>query len=451
MNLFREAERYLPGGVNSPVRAFRAVGGEPVFIKRGRGAYVWDESGKRYLDFCASWGPLLFGHAPPALVRRLCREIVKGTSFGTVTRKEVELARSLRQFFPSLEKVRLVSSGTEAVLSALRLARGFTGREKIVKMDGCYHGHADSLLVKAGSGVTTFGLPDSDGVPKALAQLTLSIPFNDFQALDQVFREQGNEIAALILEPVPANMGVVLPRPGYLEACRLLTQKHGALLIFDEVITGLRIARGGAQEYFKIVPDLTCLGKILGGGLPLAAFGGRQEVMSRLAPEGPVYQAGTLSGNPVAVTAALWVLEELRKAKGDSFYKALNQKAEDFFGALQKIIKRCGLPVRLNACGSLFTLFFTPEVVTDYASARSSDTNRFARFFHRCLRQGVYLAPSQFEADFISAAHTSAHLKRALNVFKRALIAVYEEPRTLAVPSDRNRPPKVKPVVHRRV
>ena len=427
-SLYQTAQKFLPGGVNSPVRAFRGVGGEPVFMRQGKGPFIWDEAGKKYADFCCSWGALLFGHAPTGLVAAVHAAAKKGTSFGTATRKEVELAQRIQQFFPSMQKMRLVSSGTEAVMSAIRLARGFTGRKKILKIEGGYHGHADSLLVKAGSGGATFGVPDSAGVPEELAQHTLTIPFNDLKALREIFQKQGSQIAAFILEPVPANMGVIPPQPGYLEEARKLTQKFDALFILDEVITGFRISAGGAQKFYKVRPDLTCLGKILGGGLPLAAFGGRREIMDKLSPEGPVYQAGTLSGNPVAVAAALWVLEQFsplpssppnggRNKEGGALI-SLNKKAADFYLALKKeISKKSGL--QLNAAASMFTLFFADQPVTDYASAKKSDTKRFARFFHHCLAEGVYLAPSQFEANFISTVHGPAQLDKFLRIFKR--------------------------------
>lgn len=440
-NLFTLAQKFIPSGVNSPVRAFCAVGGNPLFIRRGKGPFIWDEQGNRYLDFCASWGPLIFGHAPLGLIQTLRREIANGTSFGAATRKEIELAQKIHSFFPSIEKVRLVSSGTEAVMSAIRLARGFTGRKKILKIDGGYHGHVDSLLVKTGSGGTTFGIPNSAGIPKELARLTISIPFNDFKALASIFKKEGKQIAAFILEPVPANMGVVLPQKGYLELARRLTRRYESLLIFDEVITGFRVARGGAQEFFGIKPDMTCLGKILGGGLPIAAFGGQSEIMNQLAPAGPVYQAGTLSGNPVAVTAALWMLENLslRALKGrsnlgheiaSSAFRpsrndrkgALNRRSALFFERFHRFIEKNDLPVQLNAIASMFTLFFTPSPVTDYASAKKSDTKRFARFFHFCLKNRLYLAPSQFEANFISTAHTPLHLEEGLSTFKKALL-----------------------------
>jgi glutamate-1-semialdehyde 2,1-aminomutase len=416
-NLYKTAQKYIPSGVNSPVRAFRAVGGDPVFVARGKGPYFWDEGGKRYLDFCCSWGPLLFGHAPAGLIGVLRQAVPKGTSFGAATSGEIKLARAIQGFFPSMEKIRLVSSGTEAVMSAVRLARGFTGRKKILKLDGGYHGHADSLLVKAGSGVATFGIPDSAGVPEELARLTLSIPFNDLPALETVLKKEGLQIAAFILEPVPANMGVVLPEPGYLQQVRKLTRKYGILLIFDEVITGFRVSPGGAQEYYGIRPDLTCFGKILGGGLPLAAFGGRTDIMDYLAPGGPVYQAGTLSGNPVAVAAALWMLGEIRKKspagkKKSAGIKSLDAVASDFYCRLDEAIRKNRWPVQLNRIGSMFTFFFSTHPVTDYASAKRSDTQRYARFFHACLKAGIYLAPAQFEANFISFAHSGTLLRR---------------------------------------
>ena len=438
--LYKKAQKFFPAGVNSPVRAFRAVGGTPVFAAKGKGAWVWDESGTRRLDFCNSWGALLFGHAPAGLSKTISREVRKGTSYGMATRKEVELAQRIHGFFSSLEKMRFVSSGTEAVMSAVRLARGFTDRSKILKLEGGYHGHVDSLLVKAGSGAATFGIPDSAGIPEDLAKHTLTIPFNDAAALEEIFRKEGANLAAFILEPVPANMGVVPPRPGYLEKARELTQKNGALLIFDEVITGFRAARGGAQEYFRIRPDLTCLGKILGGGLPFAAFGGRAEVMEKLAPLGPVYQAGTLSGNPLAVSAALWVLDELEKQKSKAFAR-LKQMSEDFTGELRAFLSRELIPAQINSFASMFTLFFSPSPVFDYASAKHSDTTAFARFFHGCLEKGIYTAPSQFEANFISTAHKAADLKRLLDTFKILLPRILKSkgvrptrPRVLTAP-----------------
>ncbi|MFA7001124.1 MAG: glutamate-1-semialdehyde 2,1-aminomutase [Candidatus Omnitrophota bacterium] len=420
-SLYRKARQVIPSGVNSPVRAFRAVGGDPVFMARGKGPYIWDARGKRYVDFCCSWGPLLFGHAPSGLISAVSRALARGTSFGTATAAEIEVALGIRSFFPSMEKIRLVSSGTEAVMSAVRLARGATKRSKLLKLDGGYHGHVDSLLVRAGSGVATFGIPDSAGVPGELARLTLSVPFNDIGALEDVFRREGGELAAFILEPVPANTGVVLPAPNYLERARALTKRHGALLIFDEVITGFRVSPGGAQQYYGVRPDLTCLGKILGGGLPLAAFGGKSALMDQLAPEGPVYQAGTLSGNPLAAAAALWMLGEIKKISSSRKWRVLENRAENFYGELIKAAERRGLTVRLNRLGSMFTLFFSEAPVTDYASAKRSDTKRYAKFFHGCLKKGVYLAPSQLEANFISWAHSPAVLRRAARVFGELL------------------------------
>ena len=422
-DLYKTAQRYLPSGVNSPVRAFKAVGGNPIFIQKGKGSSIWDEDGNRYVDFCTSWGALLFGHAPQGLVKALKRKVSRGTSFGTATYGEVECARQIRQFFPSMEKLRLVNSGTEAVMSAVRLARGFTGRNKILKIDGGYHGHVDSLLVKAGSGGATFGLPDSAGIPKDLAKHTLTIAFNDIAAVEKVFKRAGKSIAAFILEPVPANMGVVTPRAGYLQKVRAITQRYGALLILDEVITGFRVSRGGAQAFYDVKPDLTCLGKILGGGMPLAAFGGRAEIMNELAPNGKVYQAGTLSGNPLAVSAANWVLGELAKGRArgpQSILGALNRKAGDFFLRLQKMAVEEEIPLQLNSLGSMFTIFFTADQVTDYKSAKTSDTRLFGRFFRECLKRGVYLSPSQFEGNFISTAHSERDLDRVLSVFKKA-------------------------------
>ena len=420
-SLFKLANRFFPAGVNSPVRAFKSVGGTPVFARKGKGPLIWDEDGRAYIDYCGSWGDLFFGHAPAGLIQTLRREIAKGTSFGMSTAKEVEVAQAIQHFFPSMEKLRLVSSGTEAAMSAVRLARGFTARSKILKIEGGYHGHVDSLLVKAGSGGATFGIPDSAGIPAELAKHTLTIPFNDFDALENVFRKQGREIAGFILEPIPANMGVIFPRKGYLEKARELTKRAGALLILDEVITGFRISKGGAQEYYGVRPDLTCLGKILGGGLPLAAFGGRREIMGALAPEGPVYQAGTLSGNPVATTAALWVMNELAKPRFEKIQAALDEQAFHLYHDLSAEIRRRNLAVQLNGVASMFTLFFNEKPVTDYASAKKSDTKKYARFFHTCLKAGVYLAPSQFEANFISTVHTEKNLKKTLDVFREAL------------------------------
>jgi len=416
--LFKRAQKVIPGGVNSPVRAFKAVGGDPIYIKRAKGAYLYGEDGKKYLDFVGSWGPMLFGHAPDGLIRAISKKIKDGTSFGAPTKEETQLAEAICSFFPSIQKVRVTNSGTEAVMSAIRLARGYTGRPRIVKIDGGYHGHVDSLLIQAGSGATTFGVPDSEGIPSGISHLSLSIPYNDVTALENAFKSVGKEIAAFILEPVPGNMGTVLPSEGYLEAARAMTKKYGALLIFDEVMTGFRITEGGAQKYYGVKPDLTCLGKIVGGGMPLAAFGGRAEIMNFLAPLGPVYQAGTLAGNPAAVSAALWMLAEIKSKKPHS---KLHERCAQFYAELHQLIHDKHLPVTLNHMGSMWTLFFTKGPVTDYASAKTSDTKAYARFFHQCLRGGVYLAPAQFETNFISAAHTTKQLSAALRVLKKSL------------------------------
>ncbi len=411
--LFAAAKKVIPGGVNSPVRAFKAVGGAPVFIKRAKGPYLYSEEGKKYIDFIGSWGPMLLGHAPEGLIRAVLKKIKDGTSFGAPTKEETILAELIQEFFPSIQKVRLTNSGTEAVMSAVRLARGYTGKPRILKIDGGYHGHVDSLLIQAGSGATTFGVPDSEGIPSGISHLSLSIPYNDITALENAFKAVGKEIAALILEPVPGNMGTVLPNEGYLEAARAITKKYGALLIFDEVMTGFRITDGGAQKFYGVTPDLTVLGKIVGGGMPLAAFGGRAEIMNFLAPLGPVYQAGTLAGNPAAVSAAIWMLKEIKKTKP---HTALHQRCAKFYSGLHQFIRANRLPVTLNHIGSMWTLFFTKNPVTDYKSAKLSDTRAYGQFFHRCLAKGVYLAPAQFEANFISAAHSEALLKQASRV-----------------------------------
>src|SRR3989338_6427421 len=417
-SLFERAKKLIPGGVNSPVRAFGAVGGTPLFIQKGKGAFLWDRDGNRYLDFVMSWGPLILGHADPRVVSAIAQQAKRGTSYGAPTENEVELAELIKSAFPSIEKVRLVSSGTEAVMSAIRLARGASGRKKIIKCDGGYHGHADSLLVQAGSGAATFGIADSKGVPEDLARLTISVPYNDIAALERVLLRERNEIACFIVEPVPANMGVVLPKSDYLEKVRTLTKKYGVILIFDEVVTGFRLAFGGAQELFGVQADLTCLGKILGGGLPIAAFGGSEKLMDHLAPEGNVYQAGTLSGNPLATRAGI---ETLKQLKGQSFYAALNLKSRKFYEILDSAIKKHSLPVTLNRIGSCFTLFFTSVPVTDFRSAKSTDTQKYARYFHKLLADKIYMAPSQFEANFISVAHKSSDLERTAGTILQVL------------------------------
>jgi glutamate-1-semialdehyde 2,1-aminomutase len=400
--LFSAAQRVIPGGVNSPVRAFRGVGGTPFFVASASGARVRDVDGREYIDFLGSWGPLILGHAAPAVVEAVIQATRNGTSYGAPTGGEVEMAEAITEAFPSMELVRLVSSGTEAAMSAIRVARGATGRDAILKFDGCYHGHADSLLVKAGSGGATFSIPDSRGVPGSLAALTITVPFNDLSAVRAAFRERGAEIAAVIVEPVAGNMGVVPPAPGFLEGLRSACTEHGALLIFDEVITGFRIAYGGAQAAYRVRPDLTCLGKIIGGGLPVGAYGGRRAVMEQVAPLGGVYQAGTLSGNPLAVAAGLATLRSLRT--GD-VYSRLEQLGATLERGLVAAASKAGIPLTVNRVGSMLTAFFCEGPVTDYASARKADTARYAKYFHAMLERGVFLAPSQFEAAFVSLAH----------------------------------------------
>ena len=405
--LFTLAQKSIPGGVNSPVRAFRSVGGTPPFIARGEGSHLFDVDGNEYIDYVCSWGPLILGHRP-AVVLEALREVLEiGTSFGAPTEREVELAELICASVRSIEMVRLVNSGTEATMSALRVARGFTGRDLTIKFEGCYHGHVDSLLVKAGSGMATLGIADTQGVPRSFAGTTLALPFNSIAAVEAAFRERGDKIAAVIVEPVVGNMGCVPPVAGFLEALRDLATKHGALLIFDEVMTGFRLALGGAQQLFGIRPDLTTLGKIIGGGLPLAAYGGRADVMNKVAPVGPVYQAGTLSGNPVAVSAGIAVLKYLRGNPG--IYDTLEQRTA-------QLVAGAPPEVTVNRVGSMFTFFFTRDPVTDWESAKRSDTARFREFFHWMLDHEVYLAPSQFEAGFVSAAHSEADIARTVEV-----------------------------------
>lgn len=408
----------MPGGVNSPVRAFRAVGGEPVFIAQGNGSRVISEDGDLLIDYVMSWGPLILGHCHPEVSEALKKQIEKGTSFGASTALEVEMAARIIEAYPSIGRVRLVNSGTEATLSALRVARGATGREKILKFEGCYHGHADSLLVKAGSGVATLGLPDSPGVPAPLAALTLTCSYNDLAALEEVFDAHGGALAAAIVEPVAGNMGCVAPYPGFLQALRKLTTRHGVVLIFDEVMTGFRVAYGGAQQLYGIAPDLTTLGKIIGGGLPVGAYGGRAELMDLVAPAGPIYQAGTLSGNPLAVTAGLKTLEILRRP---GFYERLDAAAAELESGLAAAGKAAGVPLRVNRVGSMLTAFFTDSAVTDYESAKKSDSRFFGVFFRQMLDHGVYLPPSQFEAAFVSSAHTTEDIAQTVAAARDAL------------------------------
>jgi glutamate-1-semialdehyde 2,1-aminomutase len=416
--LMKAAERAMPGGVNSPVRAFRGVGGQPPFIARGEGSRIVDVDGTSYVDFVGSWGPLILGHAPAAVVEAIAETARRGTSYGAPTELEVRMAEALTSAYPSMEVVRLVSSGTEAAMSAIRLARGATGRDVLVKFDGGYHGHADSLLVKTGSGGATFSVPDSKGVPVALAALTITLDFNDHVGVRELFRRRGGEIAAVIVEPVAGNMGVVPPAPGFLEALRELTSEHGALLVFDEVITGFRIAYGGAQERYGVRPDITCLGKIIGGGLPVGAYGASRAIMENVSPLGGVYQAGTLSGNPLAVSAGLATLASLRTA---GVYERLERLGAIAEAGLTDAARKAGVPLTINRVGSMMTAFFCEGAVTDYASARRADTKRYAAFFHRMLERGVYLAPSQFEAAFVSLAHSEADLDFAAHAAAEAL------------------------------
>jgi glutamate-1-semialdehyde 2,1-aminomutase len=416
--LFAAAERRIPGGVNSPVRAFRHVGGEPFFVERAAGSRIWDVDGNEYIDYVGSWGPAILGHAPEVVLDAVRGAAARGLSYGIPNPFEVELAELICQWMPSIEKVRLVSSGTEAAMSSLRLARGFTSRDKVIKFDGCYHGHADSFLVQAGSGALTHGRPDSAGVPKAFAAETISLPFNDVDLVRNAFRDNQNQIAAIIVEPIPANAGLYFPSDNFLSGLREECTKHGALLIFDEVITGFRVARGGAQEIFGIKPDLTLLGKIIGGGLPVGAFGGRAEIMDQLSPEGPVYQAGTLSGNPLAMAAGLAQLRELERIHA---WSLLKRSGAHFEQLARETIADLNLDLTFQRIGSMFCLFFAPPPIVDLASAKRSDLKKFAKFFHNCLERGVYFAPSQFETGFISTAHTLEDLERTGRVVAEAL------------------------------
>jgi glutamate-1-semialdehyde 2,1-aminomutase len=408
-SLFARAQLSIPGGVNSPVRAFRGVGGTPLFIARGNGARIADVDGNEFIDYIGSWGPLILGHRPACVIEAIAATLETGTTFGAPTGKETELAELIIAAVPSVEMVRLVNSGTEATMSALRVARGFTGRNLTVKFEGCYHGHVDSLLVKAGSGVLTLGIADTAGVPAAFADTTIALPYNDLERVEAVFRRAGNEIAAAIVEPVAGNMGCVPPQPGFLEGLREVTRRYGALLIFDEVMTGFRVSPGGAQQLYGIRPDLTTLGKIIGGGLPLAAYGGRAEIMKKVAPLGPVYQAGTLSGNPVAVSAGIAVLRHLNAHS--EIYKTLEERAE-------RLTAVAPAGVTVNRVGSMFTWFFTTQEVTAWEAAKTSDTARFGRFFHHLLEHGVYFPPSQFEAAFLSAAHSDDDIDATIGAIR---------------------------------
>ena len=419
--LFAAAQECIPGGVNSPVRAHRNVGGEPFFVERAAGAKIWDVDGKEYIDYVGSWGPAILGHAAKVAVDAVQTAAARGLSFGIPNPLEVELAELICQWMPSVEKVRMVNSGTEATMSCIRLARGFTGRDKIIKFDGCYHGHVDSLLVKAGSGALTHGSPDSAGVPKSFAELTISLPFNDVDLVRKTLNENKDEIAAVILEPIPANAGLYFPKENFLSILRDECTKHGALLIFDEVMTGFRVARGGAQEIYGIKPDLTVLGKVIGGGLPVGAFGGRTEIMNRLSPDGPVYQAGTLSGNPLAMAAGLAQLRELERIDGWELLEKLGTTYEQL---TRDAIAHAEIDITFHRIGSMFCLFFAPPPIVDLGGAERSNLKNFAKFFHACLERGVYFAPSQFETGFISTAHTPDDIEATAKVVREALRSI---------------------------
>jgi glutamate-1-semialdehyde 2,1-aminomutase len=416
--LFARARSRIPGGVNSPVRAFRGLGREPFFVERAEGSKIWDVDGNEYIDYVGTWGPAILGHAPPVVIDAVRSAAGRGVSFGIPNPFEVEMAELICRWVPSIEKVRMVNSGTEATMSCLRLARGFTGRDKIIKFEGCYHGHVDSLLVNAGSGALTHGQPDSAGVPAEFAALTISVPFNDIAAVRAAFRENPKAIAAIILEPIPANAGLYFPSDNFLQHLRDECERHGALLIFDEVMTGFRVARGGAQEIYGIRPDLTALGKVIGGGLPVGAFGGRAEIMDQLSPLGPVYQAGTLSGNPLAMAAGLAQLRELERIDG---WNLLEKSGARFEELMQKTLRDLKLGWVFNRIGSMFCLFFTTDAVTDLASAKRSDPEKFARFFKACLDRGVYFAPSQFETGFLSTAHTIDDIEKTVAIVRESL------------------------------
>ncbi|OCL26153.1 glutamate-1-semialdehyde-2,1-aminomutase [Orenia metallireducens] len=422
--LFSEAKKYIPGGVNSPARAFKAVENDPLFIEQGKGAFIYDVDGKKYIDYVGSWGPMILGHNHPAVVEALQQQLMKGSSFGAPTKLETILAEMVVEGVSSVDKVRMVNSGTEATMSALRLARGYTGRTKIIKMEGCYHGHGDSLLVEAGSGITTLGIAGSAGVPAKMAEETIVVPYNDISALEEVFKEYSQDVAAVILEPVTGNMGVVAPKNGYLESLREITKKYGTLLIFDEVMTGFRLAYGGAQELYQVEPDLTTFGKIIGGGLPVGAYGGKREIMNYIAPEGPVYQAGTLSGNPLAMTAGISTLKLLKE---EGVYNTLEEKGKLLEAGIQENIRKVDIPVVFSRIGSMFTLFFNGSDVTDYQSAKGSNTKAFSIYFNKMLEEGIYLPPSQFEANFISLTHSKDEIEATVEANYKALLEVKEK------------------------
>jgi glutamate-1-semialdehyde 2,1-aminomutase len=416
--LFAEAQKYIPGGVNSPVRAFKSVGRNPLFIEKAKGSKIYDADGNEYIDYVCSWGPMILGHADDRINAAVEKALKNGTSFGAPTELEIEMAKRVVDAMPSVEKVRMVSSGTEAAMSAIRLARGYTKRNKLIKFAGCYHGHSDCLLVHAGSGVTTLGLPDSPGVTEGAAQDTINLPYNDLEAVEKTIRESHEEIAAVIIEPVGGNAGVLMPAEGFLEGLRKITQEYGVILIFDEVITGFRLSYGGAQKYFNVTPDLTCMGKIIGGGFPVGAFGGKAEIMDAIAPVGSVYQAGTLSGNPIAMTAGITLLDIL---KDPAVYTELDRKGRMFANGLKEAANEGGIPVQFNGVGSLNCMFFTDTPVVDYDTAKTSDTERFSKYFKLMLDQGINLAPSQFEAAFVSLAHTDEDIERTIEAAKKAM------------------------------
>lgn len=411
IEMFAEAKKYIPGGVNSPVRAFKSIGIDPVFMQKGEGSKIYDVDGNEYIDYVQSWGPLILGHRHPMVTEALQEYLNNGTGYGTPTELETEMAKLVIEAVPSIELVRMVNSGTEATMSALRLARGYTKRDKIVKFEGCYHGHADHLLIKAGSGALTLGVPTSPGVPANIAGNTITASFNDLEALQEIFKEQGENIAAVILEPVAGNMGCVPPKEGYLEGVRKLTKEYGALLIFDEVMTGFRVAYGGAQSYYNIDPDITCLGKVIGGGLPVGAYGGKKEIMEMIAPAGPIYQAGTLSGNPLAMTAGITTLKVLKEP---GVYEELDRKAIKLSDGLKKAAASAGVECWFNQVSAMFCCFFTSVPVVDFATATTSDTQKFANFFKKMLDQGIYLAPSQYEAGFMSIAHSDEDIEKTI-------------------------------------
>ncbi len=416
--LFQRAKELMPGGVSSPVRAFKAVGGEPIIVSRAKGSRLWDVEGKEYIDYLMSWGPLILGHTHPKVVAAIEEQAKRGLSYGLTNQYEIELAQLVVSSMPSVEMVRFVSSGTEATMSAIRLARGYTGRKYVVKFEGCYHGHGDSLLVMAGSGVATLGIPGTPGVPEEIAKLTLVVPYNNVEALEEVFNKYGEDIACVIVEPVAGNMGVVLPKPGFLEAIREITKRYGSLVICDEVITNFRLSKGGAQELFGRDPDITCMGKIIGGGMPLGAYGGKREIMEKVAPEGPVYQAGTLSGNPLSMVAGIATLRELFELNPYDRLEALTIK---LISGIRDILSHKGIPHRINHIASMFTVFFTDKEVYDYATAKTSDTDLFGRFFRALLKEGILIPPSQFEAWFLSTAHTEEDIALTLEKIDRAI------------------------------